>query len=151
MENASDRHVLADALELLGRSPLNQADNDTLISAAQEVWYTHSSLESEIRFFLTRSPNEVAVRRAGYLLEKLTRFSCLSDERATETLSSLGLLLKQFRNVKNVGYSQGTRLRDRRDELAASWGLNEGLGLKVQALLPYQTRHYAATRNAAFE
>jgi len=40
-------------------------------------------------------------------------------------------------------------LRSRRDELAMSWGLSEGLGLKVQTLMPFQTRYYAAEQRAA--
>ena len=28
-----------------------------------------------------------------------------------------------------------------------SWGLSEGLGLKVQALMPFQTRHYEAEQH----
>jgi hypothetical protein len=39
-------------------------------------------------------------------------------------------------------------LRNRRDELAVAWGLTESLGLKIQALMPYQTRHYEAEQRA---
>jgi hypothetical protein len=151
MATAPDLHILSEALVRLGRGPLDQADDATLIRAAEEVWYEHSSLETELRLFLACSPDEVAVRRAGYLLEKLTRFSCLSDERASEALGSLSLLFENYRSNAKTGYQRGTRLRDRRDELAVSWGLTEGLGLKVQTLLPYQTRHYAASRNNAFK
>ena len=153
MANPSNRHILSDALDALSRNPLNQADDDTLISAAQEVWYEHSDLESELRLFLARHPDDIAVRRAGYLLEKLTRFTCLTDDRAAEALKSLALLLMDYR-AQNPGKKvdqPAIRLRDRRDELAACWGLSEGLGMKVQTLLPYQTRHYAAGRNNAFK
>ncbi|MBC3302512.1 hypothetical protein H0Z09_15395 [Pseudomonas sp. SWRI18] len=40
-------------------------------------------------------------------------------------------------------------LRSRRDDLAVSWGLSEGLGLKAQALMPFQTRHYEAEQRTA--
>ena len=150
MANPLDRHILSEALDRLGRSPLNQADDDTLISAAHEVWYEHFSLDVELRFFLTRSPDEVAVRRAGYLLEKLTRFTCLSDDRASETLQLLSVLLKNYRHEESSEVP-GTRLSERRDELAVAWGLTEGLGIKAQTLLPYHTRHYAAIRHTAFK
>lgn len=90
------------------------------------------------------------MRRAGYLLEKLTRFTCLSDDRASETLQLLSVLLKNYRHEVSSEVP-GTRLSERRDELAVAWGLTEGLGIKVQTLLPYQTRHYAASRNTAFK
>ncbi|SEP94727.1 hypothetical protein SAMN03159444_00775 [Pseudomonas sp. NFACC02] len=151
MTQPSDRHILSEALDRLGKGPLSLADDQTLITAAQEVWYEHSSLESELRLFLARSPDEVAVRRAGYFLEKLTRFTCLSNERASEALYSLSLLLKRYRSQDEPSDTPGTRLRERRDKLAFCWGLDEGLGLKIQTLLPYQTRHYAASRNNAFK
>ena len=151
MTKPSDRHILSEALDSLGRGPLSLADDETLISAAQEVWYEHSSLESELRLFLARSPDEVAVRRAGYFLEKLTRFTCLSEERASEALYSLSLLLKRYRSQDELSDTPGARLRERRDRLALCWGLDEGLGLKIQTLLPHQTRHYAASRNDAFK
>lgn len=151
MTEPSDRHILSEALDSLSRGPLSLADDETLISAAQEVWYEHSSLESELRLFLARSPDEVAVRRAGYFLEKLTRFTCLSEGRASEALYSLSLLLKRYRSQDELSDTPGARLRERRDRLALCWGLDEGLGLKIQTLLPYQTRHYAASRNSAFK
>lgn len=151
MANPADRHILSQALDALSRSPLSEADDDALISAAHEIWYEHSSLESELRLFLSHSPDEVGVRRAGYLMERLTRFTCLSDERASEALYSLRLLLHRYRSHDQVDRQPGVRLRERRDELAAIWGLSEGLGLKAQILLPYQTRHYAATRLTAFK
>jgi hypothetical protein len=150
MTYSADRHVLADALARLGTAPLSQADDDTLVSLAHEMWYEHASLDTELRLFLQSNPDEVMMRRVGYLLEKMTRFPCMTDERAFETLRTLETLLNRYRGDEVIPVP-GTRLRDRRDELAASWGLTEGLGAKVQTLLPYQTRHYAAGRNNAFD
>jgi len=151
MENHPERHVLSDVLERLGHGPLNQADDDALVSLAHEVWYEHSSLDSELRLFLSHEPEEVAVRRAAYLMEKLTRFPCATDERVSETLQALSLLAQRFPRLEEVDTPVGTRLSHLRDELAIAWGLTEGLGIKVQTLLPYQTRHYAASRNTAFK
>jgi hypothetical protein len=151
MVDPADRHVLFETLNKLGQEPLNQADDETLVSLAHEVWYEHSSVDSELRLFLARDPDEVAARRVGYLLEKLTRFPCATDDRAFETLNALALLSKRFPRQDELDPPDGARLRDLRDELAVSWGLNEGLGPKIQTLLPYQTRHYAASRNNAFE
>lgn len=151
MSSAVERHVLSDAMGRLAEQPLSQADDGTLVSLAQEVWYEHSSMESELRRFLAGNPAELSARRVGYLLEKLTRFPCATDERVSETLRALSLLMQRFPRQAARQEIAATRLSDRRDELAVSWGLNEGLGIKVQTLLPYQTRHHAAGRNAAFE
>lgn len=151
MVDATDRHVLSETLNTLGQDPLDQADDEALVSLAHEVWYEHSSVDSELRLFLARDPDEVAARRVGYLLEKLTRFPCATDDRAVETLTALALLSKRFPRQDELDPPEGVRLRDLRDELAVSWGVNEGLGPKIQTLLPYQTRHYAASRNNAFK
>jgi predicted transcriptional regulator of viral defense system len=142
-------HVLSSALDTLVTRPLNQADDAALVSAAKAVWYSDSNLESEITAFLNRHTDEVEVRRAGYLLERFTRFTCLSDLRVSETLNVLELFAhstsRQVATLQTV-----TPLRRRRDELAVSWGLSEGLGLKVQTLMPFQTRHYEAEQRAMF-
>jgi hypothetical protein len=147
MSKSFDDHVLSSALDTLVRSPLDQADGVALVSAAKEVWYSEANLESEIKTFLKSHSDEVELRRAAYLLERFTRFACVSDNRVSETLHALELFtpttLKQ-----NVISQQAVSLRNRRDELAVAWGLKESLGLKVQALMPFQTRHYEAEQRA---
>src|SRR4051812_46464869 len=96
MSSAVERHVLSDAMGRLAEQPLSQADDGTLVSLAQEVWYEHSSMESELRRFLAGNPAELSARRVGYLLEKLTRFPCATDERVRETLHALSLLMQRF-------------------------------------------------------
>ena len=138
-----DDHVLSSALDILVRSPLDQADDFALISAAKAVWYSDSSLECEISEFMSSHTDDLQLRRAGYLLERFTRFACVSDSRVSETLSALELFA-YARSRQEVEQRSGIALHQRRDTLAVSWGLDEGLGLKAQALMPYQTRHYEA-------
>lgn len=135
--------VLSSALDTLVKQPLNQADDDALVSAAKAVWYSDVNLVGEVRDFLDGHSSELEVRRAGYLLERFTRFSCVTDSRVLEALDALELFSASAskQDVKPLGI---VALRSRRDELAASWGLSEGLGLKAQALMPFQTRHYEA-------
>ncbi|WP_095146450.1 MULTISPECIES: hypothetical protein [unclassified Pseudomonas] len=146
-------HVLSSTLDTLVKCPLNQADDAALVSLAKTVWYSNSNsnsnLESEVRAFLRRHTSEVEVRRAGYLLERLTRFACVSDSRVSETFSALELFSSSTPK-QEVKPQAAVSLRKRRDELAAIWGLSEGLGLKAQTLMPFQTRHYAAEQRAAF-
>ena len=135
--------VLSSALDVLVKNPLNQADDDVLVSAAKAVWYSDVNLVGEVRDFLEGHSSELEVRRAGYLLERFTRFSCVTDSRVLEALNALELFSASTskQDVKPLGI---VALRSRRDELAVSWGLSEGLGLKAQALMPFQTRHYEA-------
>ncbi len=139
--------VLSDALDMLVKSPLNQADDSALVSAAKAVWYSDTSLVGEVKAFLEVHSSEVELRRAGYLLERFTRFSCATDSRVVEVLKVLELF--QAAASKQEVKRQGTvALGSRRDELAVSWGLSEGLGLKAQALMRFQTRHYEAEQRS---
>ena len=74
---------------MLVKLPLNQANEDVLVRAAKAFWYSNARLEAEVRCFLEQERSELELRRAGYLLERLTRFACLTDERAAEGLNVL--------------------------------------------------------------
>lgn len=143
MLKSFDDHVLSSALDTLVRSPLDQADGVALVNAAKEVWYSESNLENEVKTFLTFHCDETERRRAAYLLERFTRFACVSDNRVMETLHALELFTHSTPKQK-VTPQKAVSLRNRRDELAVAWGLKESLGLKVQTLMPLQTRHYEA-------
>lgn len=149
MAKPANGHVLSAALDTLVKTPLDHADEVALVRAAKAVWYSNLDLISAAQAFLSQHTDEVELRRAGYLLERFTRFSCVTDSRALEVFKALELFLRS--TPKQAVTSQtAVALRKRRDELALSWGLNEGLGLKVQTLLPLQTRHYEAEQRAAF-
>lgn len=141
MTMSSDGHVLSSALDTLVRSPLDQADDAALVNAAKAVWYSSANLGSEVAAFLNCHSEELELRRAGYLLERFTRFACVSDSRVSETMNVLELFAC-VTSRQEVIQSSGAALHQRRDALALSWGLDEGLGLKAQTLMPYQTRHY---------
>lgn len=147
MTKSLEGRVLSSALGTLVKSPLDQADDIALVSAAKAVWYSNSNIEREVAAFLRRHSDELEVRRAGYLLERFTRFACVSDTRVSETLNALELFARSTSRQEMAGHT-GMPLNQRRDVLAISWGLDEGLGLKAQALMPYQTRHYAAEQRA---
>lgn len=129
---------LSTDLDLLACRPLDDADDTALVRTARTVWYSSESLEAAFQLFLQKHHSEVEVRRAGYLLERLTPFTCATDARVSEAQRALDLVVS--RRSANVD-TQG-----RVDRLAVSWGLDRGLGLKVQALMPYQTRHFEATQ-----
>lgn len=131
------------ALNRLVRAPLEQADVGVLVEAALAYWYTDFDLEPEILSFLATAVDDIEIRRAGYFVEKLSQFSCATDWRAANAMSALEHLRRVLlADVVLVPPSK------RYDLLALSWGLSKGLGLKVQALLPYQTRHFEATQRS---
>lgn len=134
---------LHSALSILVKKPLGHADDVALISAAKSVWYFDECLVGVVKVFLEEHSSALEQRRAGYLLERFTRFSCMTDSRVSEALKALELF-SATASKREVNPQAGDALRSRRDELAVSWGLSEGLGLKVQALMPFQTRHYEA-------
>ena len=138
MTTHSNDNVLSTDLDLLACKPLDEADDTALVRAARTVWYSSESLEAAFLSFLQKQHSEVEVRRAGYLLERLTQFTCATEARVSEAQRALDLVASKR--------SANVAVRGRVDVLALSWGLERGLGLKVQTLMPYQTRHFEATQ-----
>ncbi|KPN93031.1 hypothetical protein AL066_17010 [Pseudomonas nunensis] len=130
--------VLSTELERLAKQPLDQADDAVLVRVARAFWYSTANLETALNSFLRKHRSDVEVRRAGYLFERLTQFTCATDSRVSEANRALNLVV--FHKQNDVV------AKGRVDRLALSWGLEKGLGLKVQALMPYQTRHFEATQ-----
>ncbi|WP_257153438.1 hypothetical protein [Pseudomonas sp. ICMP 561] len=135
--------VLSNELDLLAKRPLDQADDAVLVRAARAFWYSSDSLETALSFFLLKQRSDVEVRRAGYLLERFTQFTCASDARVTEAHRALSLVTSRKQGASAVV------AKGRADHLADSWGLEKGLGMKVQVLQPYQSRHFEATQRQA--
>lgn len=134
---SSSATLLSTQLDLLSKKPLDQADDVALVSFALGFWYSDESLESALTLFLNTHRSDVEVQRTGYLLERMTQFTSAKDSRVSEAHSALRLITFHKRD--------NAVPKGRFDRVALSWGLKEGLGLKVQVLLPYQTRHFSAT------
>ncbi|MGI3043421.1 hypothetical protein ACRTDM_16985 [Shewanella algae] len=81
--------------------------------------------------------SESSARAAGYVVDKLMRFNCVSQELKAKLRGVLAQLksMFSFTPVKPVKI-EGC------DKLAQSWGLTTDLKLQVRELLEYQTRHY---------
>ncbi|PPS31017.1 hypothetical protein BVY10_10355 [Pseudomonas amygdali pv. morsprunorum] len=132
-----DEFLLSKAFSKLVVNSLREADELALVDAATICWYSKASVEREVSELLRQNLSELELRRLGYLIERFTRFSCMTGSRAKECCDVLMHVLPVVR-----GPICTTQVKHRIDELAISWGLVEGLGLKVQVLLPYQTRHF---------
>ncbi|HFQ4920905.1 TPA: hypothetical protein ACGUPI_003182 [Vibrio vulnificus] len=80
---------------------------------------------------------ESAMAAAGYVVDKLMRFNCVSVELKERLRNVLDRLRASFSFV--VSQVKGC------DKLALDWGLSSDLRAQVRELLPYQTRHYVNT------
>ncbi|MFV8385367.1 hypothetical protein ACNO5E_14865 [Vibrio parahaemolyticus] len=77
---------------------------------------------------------ETSAKAAGYVVDKLMRFNCVSPELKAKLRDVLTVLkgMFSFTPVKVKGC----------EKLAQSWGLATDLKQPVRELLEYQTRHY---------
>ncbi len=78
--------------------------------------------------------SEKATLAAGYVVDKLMRFNCVSPELKAQ-LRTLLSKLRQLVKVTPV-VVKGC------DKLAQRWGLKSDLKMHVRQLSSYQTRHY---------
>ncbi|UXJ53074.1 hypothetical protein [Pseudomonas citronellolis] len=118
------------ALTTLARAPLGQATPETLIEVALFVWYAPDPIPSLKRAL--EALEGIQQRRARFALDVLRRYPCTELERK-----------QALRNLVDLKVSFcGGPLTD----LLHAWGLDETDIPNTKAILPYQTRHYAATR-----
>ncbi|MGI4841214.1 MAG: hypothetical protein ACRYF9_26830 [Janthinobacterium lividum] len=111
-----DRYAFSVPLGILVQQPLDQANESALVRAATAFWYSDIDLQVEIRYFLEQGRSELELRRAGYLIERLTRFTCLSDERAAIALAGLPCWFPHLRREGEAGLPSNRRV----DTLAIS-------------------------------
>ena len=117
------------ALAVLCSDGLARMDTELLLRVAVTVWYT--SLIPD----LGKVP-EAFRADIGYLLDRLSRFNIMSKQRKLDLLGSL---------APYKPACPPTTVSTCKDTLAIAWGASADLMPFVEELLPYQTRHYAAT------
>lgn len=116
------------ALTTLARAPLGQTAPETLIEVALFVWYDPDPLPSLKRAL--EALEGIQQRRARFALDVIRRYPCIDSERR-EALRNLVDLKVSFQGGSMV-------------DLLNAWGLDEIETPNTKAILPYQTRHYAA-------
>ncbi|AVK21588.1 hypothetical protein ACRS7P_07405 [Pseudomonas aeruginosa] len=111
-------------------APLAQAASETLIEVALFVWYAPDPLPSLKRALETLEG--IQQRRARFALDVIRRYPCIELERQ-----------RALRDLVELEVSfEGGSMTD----LLNAWGLDETETPNTKAILPYQTRHYAAER-----
>ncbi|MCL8307621.1 hypothetical protein [Pseudomonas putida] len=134
-------------LELVS-DPFRDQDSQKLIETAVVVWYGDIALLqgfSEI----ARNPSidDASKKKALYILDTLRRYPCVSAERkqVAKEIILKNIVLKSRSGDSLAEERVKTFMLDR---LAFEWGLSEDVSALMKDVLPYQTRHYAATQNA---
>lgn len=132
--------ILRHPLARLVQAPLDQAAPELLVELALLLWYAAAPVPA-IQDVLNGLQG-IELRRALYALDRLRRFECMGKHRYQE----LADLVKspRWEPLKVSFVRLPPHWPGQPDWLAQGWGLAEHLD--GQAVLPYQTRHYAAER-----
>lgn len=113
-------------------SRVNQED---LKQVALAVWHEG--------FVPTVTEKTVNKSAAGYVVDKLRRFSCVPESSKVE-LTHLAERLKASSGVAmtHVDYREKLAQAKRLDPLAKDWGLDSDLKQEVRSLMDFQRRNY---------
>lgn len=114
----------------LARAPLGQAAPEALIEVALLVWYDSDPLPSLKRAL--DALEGIQQHRARFVLDVIRRYPCIDPERQRA--------LRDLVDLK-VNFEGGSMV-----DLLNAWGLDETETPNTKAILPFQTRHYAATQ-----
>lgn len=118
---------------------LTDVPSEPLVIIALAVWYEGFVPD------ITRLTGIDQITRAGYILEKLMTFHCVTRDVRLELRPTVDKLIQRastyvellpLESVLNVKQFCG-------DGLALRWRLREDIHLQVQDLLPYQSRTYS--------
>lgn len=135
----------AHPLYRLASAPLCEASSELLAELALVVWYADSAVPGlqSVLDCMVVGP-ELMLRRAIYLIDRLRRFPCITNEKA----SQLKRVVDNFSALKATEYSGNIPSHScfRGSEvLACAWGINEDVNRQMKFILHYQTRSYAAS------
>jgi hypothetical protein len=118
------------SLHRLVRGPLSKAAPEALIEVALFVWYDPDPLPPLKRAL--EALEGIQQQRARFALDVIRRYPCIDLERQRA--------LRDLIDLK-VSFEGGSMV-----DLLIAWGLDEAETPNTKAILPYQTRHYAATQ-----
>ena len=130
------------AFDEIVQNRLTEIPSEPLVIVALAVWYEDFVPD------ITRLTGITEIKGAGYLLEKLMTFHCVTravrlsltptvDELIQNASSEIELIPKEM--ILKLKQFSG-------DGLALRWRLKEDIHRQVQDLLPYQVRTYSHNR-----
>ncbi|MAI37684.1 hypothetical protein [Alteromonas sp.] len=115
--------------ETLVKEPNQPNASENLKLLALAVWY--QDFVPSVDSF-----NGQEVGLAGYVLDKLTRYNCLSSEKKSYLRTHLLSELERKKAALFLGETNS------KDMLAKQWGTPVDLKKEFRSLLPYQKRHF---------
>jgi hypothetical protein len=136
---------LAHPLYRLASTPLCEASSELLSELALIVWYADNAvagLQSVLDHM--EGGSELMLRRAIYLIDRLRRFPCITNEKAIQ----LKKLVAHFNTLKAADHLEETSRSlsiQKPEALAYGWGLDEDVTIQMKHVLQFQTRHYASS------
>lgn len=118
------------AFERLVTRHFEQASLEDVKTVALGLWYEDFTPD----FTQLPQTNLQSQFRAGYLVDRLLRYNCVSDERKKTLFANVTALKAHLKPTANDNPQV--------EPLAKNWGLDQDLKRLAKELLPYQTRHY---------
>lgn len=116
-------------------SPLSDISVEELKPIALGIW--HEGYTPNLHGL-----NDEELQKAGYLLDRLMRFNCVSNNRKLELMA---IVAEVKLSLKNTLSSPPSSISV--EPLARKWNLTEDISLLIQPLLKFQTRHYTLSLN----
>ena len=127
------------AFNKIVQTRLTDIPSEPLVIVALAVWYEYFVPD------ITRLTGITEIKRAGYLLEKLMTFHCVTRPVRSALRPTVDELIRKASNyVELLPMESILNLKQfSGDGLALRWRLQENIHLQVQDLLPYQVRTYS--------
>lgn len=122
---------------------LSEANSESIKALALAIWYENFVPEVASICDLQQ------VTRAGYLLERLAAFHCVTPvvrQSLKEKIKFLEVIASEEMQLLPLSYVVNNN-RTLIDPLAQRWHLSDSFRVHIQSLLPYQTRHYKYNRD----
>ena len=122
---------------------LSEANSESIKALALAIWYENFVPEVASICDLQQ------VTRAGYLLERLAAFHCVTPvvrQSLKEKIKFLEVIASEEMQLLPLSYVVNNN-RTLIDPLSQRWHLSDSFRVHIQSLLPYQTRHYKYNRD----
>lgn len=115
-------------------SSFSDLKSEKLMQIALAIWY--EDFTPNVSYL-----DSSQVPKAGYLIDRLSRYNCVSPSRKLTLLSLVNNLRCQLN--ENPEHHHHDADGKNVEPLAVSWTLSEDVSLLMPSLLVYQTRHYS--------
>lgn len=122
---------------------LSEANSKSIKALAVAIWYENFVPD------VANIYEHQQVTRAGYLLELLSAFHCVTPvvrQSLKEKIKFLEVRASEKIQLSPISHVVSNN-RTLIDPLAQRWHLSDSFRVHIQSLLPYQTRHYKNYRD----